>query len=156
MARLQGKHLLPSLLRQSCWGDSFAPLLERQIMKKKFIFLGFLVASLSTKVLSAETFIFIDGHNEKQRAWVEKLNTIYLKEDLASEEIVVVDIADTHKEFTGEFEYVHDQNGVYMATYLPRRIPEVIETSKQFNSHSKLEDFAAKLFLKIAGNKEKK
>ncbi|BDU39732.1 hypothetical protein [Vibrio nigripulchritudo] len=123
-------------------------------MKANFLSLGLAAVLFSGHATSSDTFIFIDGHNEKQRVWVEKLNTLFLQEDLNSEDITIVDISESQQRFTGEFAYVHDRDGVYMATYLPRRIPEVVETQVQLYTHSKLEDFAAKLLRKIASNKE--
>ncbi|UAB73855.1 hypothetical protein INR79_22185 [Vibrio sp. SCSIO 43132] len=121
-------------------------------MKTHFLCAGLLTLLATTNAYSSETYIFIDGSNDTQKNWVENLNSLFLQEDLETKEIVIIDISDSQQTFTGEFDYIHDRDGVYMATYLPRRIPEVIETQHTFNSHSKLEDFAAKLLKKIDSN----
>ncbi|MEL0636574.1 hypothetical protein V6259_07310 [Marinomonas sp. TI.3.20] len=75
---------------------------------------------------SADTLLFVNTDNVKQRNEINAINNlIYSGDFVIKDDFFVIDIAKKKKKFHGEFRLIQDADGHYISNYLPTAIPEV-------------------------------
>lgn len=93
-----------------------------------YVFCLYLISSFAVSASEAKTYIFINSDIEQHQSTINQLNSVLLKAEDLEERLYVIDIAEVKKEFRGEVTYVHDNSGYYLSEFMPRQIPEVVET----------------------------